>query len=330
MNEMLRLAGRYAVATGLTALAVAIFRSPQPFLGVLTAYLLLARPVPLGEVPALFAAAWSGVGAGIVAVTLFPQQPWLLFPAFAGIMILAIHLAARSGNAATVLLVAMGLCASLPAGLVYPAGALASGWAHGWDLSIAVIAAWLSFTLFPAPSSPGGAGPGAFSTQRAPFVALAVVLAAWVAVTVLPRSSVVLVVAAATTALSLSQPGLPAPLFQRTGGAVLGAALGVVFDVLLGGSGNSFSVFLVALMAVFGGLACCICRWKSMTPCLAQCCAMFAVAAPMLPAPDTSLAAMGARISAVLLGFCAAAGVYVLTGLVSSPPALVEPGPHEA
>jgi hypothetical protein len=47
---------------------------------------------------------------------------------------------------------------------------------------------------------------------------------------------------------------------------------------------------------------------------------MFAVAAPMLPAPDLSLAAMGIRVEAVCVGFMVATGLFrVLSCLTPFP-----------
>jgi hypothetical protein len=69
----------------------------------------------------------------------------------------------------------------------------------------------------------------------------------------------------------------------------------MVFDILVAGSGNNLAAFLVALMTVFAALAGLMQVRRDWTPTLAQGGAMFAVAAPMLPAPDLSLAAMGTR-----------------------------------
>jgi hypothetical protein len=46
MNDVVLISIRYALATGATALAVAIVQPSQPFLAVLAAYLFVARPFP--------------------------------------------------------------------------------------------------------------------------------------------------------------------------------------------------------------------------------------------------------------------------------------------
>lgn len=321
MSETVRFVARHALATAVAALVMAIFRLPQPFLAVLAAFLMLARPFGLDEIPSRLAAAWFGVVMGLLLVCLFPQQPWLLFPAFCLVTMLSIRLAARTGNAGIALLVAMGLCASLAAGLVSPNAVLEAGWAHGWNLSIGVLAAWAGFVMFPAGPAPSGP---AFTAQNALTIALTVVVASWVALVFQPISSVILVIASATSALGLSQPGIPARLSQKTIGAVLGCALSVVFDVGVAGSGNSIAIFLAAMGLFVGGLAWCMRRWSGAAPCFTQCCAMFVVAAPMLPGPDNNLAGVGGRVAAVLVGFFTAAGVYVLMRSVTPLPQRAE------
>jgi hypothetical protein len=129
----------------------------------------------------------------------------------------------------------------------------------------------------------------------------------------LPSASVVLEIAAVTTALGLIQP--PARLGAKTAGALLGALGAMVFDILVAGSGNNLAAFLVALMTVFAALAGLMQVRRDWTPTLAQGGAMFAVAAPMFPAPDLSLAAMGTRVEAVCVGFLVATGLFGLLSL---------------
>jgi multidrug efflux pump subunit AcrA (membrane-fusion protein) len=85
-----------------------------------------------------------------------------------------------------------------------------------------------------------------------------------------------------------------------------------IFDILISGSGNDITVFLVALITTFAGLAGLMQVRKTWVPALAQGGAMFAVAAPMLPAPDLSLAAMATRVEAVCAGCMVVAGLFGL------------------
>ncbi len=93
----------------------------------------------------------------------------------------------------------------------------------------------------------------------------------------------------------------------------------MVFDILVAGSGNNLAAFLVALMTVFAVLAGLTQIRRDWTPALAQGGAMFAVAAPMLPAPDWSLAAMSTRVEAVCVGFLMATGLFGLISCLTPP-----------
>jgi hypothetical protein len=94
----------------------------------------------------------------------------------------------------------------------------------------------------------------------------------------------------------------------KTVGALPGALGAMVFDILVAASEN-LTVFLVALITVFAALAGLMqLRWAC-APTLAQGGAMFAVAAPMLPAPDVSPAAMATGVKTVCVGFMVATGI---------------------
>ena len=310
MNDVVLISIRYALATGATALVVAIVQPSQPFLAVLAAYLLVAKPFPGNALASYLVAAWSGVAAGLVLVALFPQQFWLLLSTFAVVVVLGLRELSRRTGPSGVLLLAMGLCATLPAAIVDPREAIDAGWNHGANLTIGTLAAWLAFRLFAAPLQGPTPERKEISFSQAGFVAAVAIVALCAAAILLPSASVVLEIAAVTTALGLIQP--PARLGAKTAGALLGALGAMVFDILVAGSGNNLAAFLVALMTVFAVLAGLMQVRRDWTPTLAQGGAMFAVAAPMLPAPDLSLAAMGTRVEAVCVGFLVATGLFGL------------------
>ena len=192
MNDVVLISIRYALATGATALAVAIVQPSQPFLAVLAAYLFVARPFPGNALAGYLVAAWSGVAAGLVLVALFPQQFWLLLPAFAVVVVLVLRELSRWTGPSGVLLLAMGLCATLPAGIVDPRGAVDAGWNHGANLTIGTLAAWLAFRLFAAPLPGPTPERKEISFSQAGFVAAVAIVALCAAAVLLPSASVVL------------------------------------------------------------------------------------------------------------------------------------------
>jgi hypothetical protein len=309
MSDVVLASVRYALATGATALALAIVQPSQPFLAVLAAYLLVARPFRGNDLAGCLLAVWSGVAAGLVLVALFPQQFWLLLPAFAVVIVLGLQGVSRWTGPPGILLMAMGLCATLPAGIVHPPEAVHAAWDHGANLTIGTLAAWTAFRFFAAPFSSPTPERREISLSQAGLIAAVAIVALCVAAVLLPSTSVVLEIAAVTTALGLIQP--PPRLGAKTVGALLGALGAMVFDILVAASEN-LTVFLVALITVFAALAGLMQVRRDWTPTLAQGGAMFAVAAPMLPAPDLSLAAMGTRVGAVCLGFSVATGLFGL------------------
>jgi hypothetical protein len=309
MSDVVLVSVRYALATGATALALAIVQPSEPFLAVLAAYLLVARPFWGNDLAGCLLAAWSGVAAGLVLVALFPQQFWLLLPAFAVVIVLGLREVSRWIGPSGILLMAMGLCATLPAGIVYPSEAVHAAWDHGANLTIGTLAAWTAFRLFAAPLSSPTPEKREISLSHAGLVAAVAIVALCAAAVLLPSASVVLEIAAVTTALGLIQP--PPRLGAKAVGALLGALGAMVFDILVAASEN-LTVFLVALITVFAALGGLMQVRRAWAPALAQGGAMFAVAAPMLPAPDLSLAAMATRVEAVCAGFMVATGLFGL------------------
>jgi hypothetical protein len=316
MNDIVQVSVRYAFATGATALVLAIVQPSQPFLAVLATYLLVGRPFRGNDLAGCLLAAWSGATAGLVLVALFPQQFWLLLPAFAGAIVLGLWQVSRWIGPSGTLLMAMGLCATLPAGIVYPPEAVHAAWDHGANLTIGTVAAWTAFRLFAVPfASPERRE---LSLSQTGFVAAVAIVALCTAAVLLPSASVVLEIAAVTMALGLIQP--PPHLGAKAVGALLGALGATVFDVLVAGSGNDLTVFLVALITVFAALGALVQVRRTWAPTFAQGGAMFAVAAPMLPAPELSLATMATRVEAVCAGCMVAAGLFGLLSCLASLP----------
>src|SRR5258705_1176545 len=103
MNDVVLISIRCALATGATALAVAIVQPSQPFLAVLAAYLFVARPFPGNALAGYLVAAWSGVAAGLGFVALVSPPFWLLLPGLAVLVPLGLPEVSRLARAHRVL-----------------------------------------------------------------------------------------------------------------------------------------------------------------------------------------------------------------------------------
>jgi hypothetical protein len=98
------------------------------------------------------------------------------------------------------------------------------------------------------------------------------IMALCAAAVLLPSANVVLDIAAVTAALGMIQP----PRLRRKRGALFDALGAMVFDILVAGSRNDVTVFLVALMTVFAALAGLMQVGRAWALALAQRGAMFA------------------------------------------------------
>jgi uncharacterized membrane protein YccC len=311
MNKASQVVGRHVVAVSAAALTAAVFHLPQPFLIVLTAFLLACEnSLPHDRILFRIAGAWAGSLCGIVVMTAFPDQPWMLVSTF-GLMVAAcLHFASRTGDDSITLVTGMGAAAGIPAGILHPAAAITAGGFHAINIACGILSAALAFSLFPVKGdSPRRSAP-LFSFRMALSVGVITAMGLVWAALFIPHGGVILVIASYIMGLRLFAPGVQPFVVQKTVGAVLGVLLGAIFNVLLSGMTNDITFFLLLLAAFFAALAW-IGEWrKEICPCMAQAGAMFAVAAPALPRPDISLFAMGVRIEEVLLGCAAGLLVY--------------------
>ncbi|MEO6054757.1 MAG: hypothetical protein ABIP97_12155 [Chthoniobacterales bacterium] len=312
MNKPLHIAGRQACAVALAALAMGIIRNPQPFLSVLAAFLLASGDsLEHGRIFHRIVGAWLGALAGTVIITLFPEQPWLLLPAFALVIAVGIRQVSFTKDDSLVLLTLLGLITCIPTGIVQPSAVLTAAGAHGVNLTCGIISAAIAFFLFPAPKGLPRETSPIFPFKNALFVgittSLTMVLGAF-----FPPGAAVVVIASGLMSFRLAVPGTLPLIPEKMRGAILGTLLAIVFDVIVAGAGNNIAVFLLAQSLVFGVLAWIGVTRKGMKPVMLQGAAMFAVAAPMLPTPDVTLQAMGVRIAAVLIGCGFAVLIYEL------------------
>ncbi len=126
----------------------------------------------------------------------------------------------------------------------------------------------------------------------------------------MPSQSVVMSIAAMTTALSL-EPGSRGIFFKVAGGG-LGVLASIAFLILVSGAGNDLAGFLVALALVLGGLEWLAVAHPDRSAMFRQAGAMFAIASTILPRPEASLAGPGERMLAVFLGLAVAAAISLV------------------
>ncbi|MEO8207207.1 MAG: hypothetical protein ABI615_13585 [Chthoniobacterales bacterium] len=312
MNKPWYLAGRQACAVVLAGLAMGIIRNPQPFLCILAAFLLASNDsLPHSRIFFRIAGACAGALAACLLISLFPEQPWLLLPAFALLITFGIRWVSFLKDDSVVLMALLGLVTCIPTGIVHPAAVLTAGGAHAVNLTCGILSAAIAFSLFPPEKELPLETSPVFPFQNALLVGVTTSLSMIVASMFLPGAAVV-VIAAALMIFRLAVPDTLPLIPQKALGAILGALIAIAFDIIIAGAGNDIAFFLVALAVIFGTLAW-IGNWqKKVKPIMLQAASMFAVAAPMLPRPYFRLEAMGIRIAAVLIGCAFAILIYLI------------------
>jgi uncharacterized membrane protein YccC len=309
-------AARQGIAAAGAALAAAILNLPQPFLTVLAVVLLCgATPVATwGQIASRILWAWIGCAAGVLLIILLPEQPWLALPLFGVLTGGGMLMLSRHHGYGHVLMYGMGICASAPAAAIYPNLLMPSALAHGLLLTIAVLAA-----AFACPPQVASSGTSNMLPRSAMVIGVAVTLSLIAALLIVPHDVVVMVIATVTTILRLEWPNTPSALREKITGVVIGTVASVVFIILVAGSGNNLAVFLLALGLMVWAFEAGARREKTWAIAFRQAAALFAVAAPMIPAPVQSLAGVESRILAVWGGFVIAVLCYLLAVAAVAP-----------
>ena len=96
-------------------------------------------------------------------------------------------------------------------------------------------------------------------------------------------------------------------------GAVLAVLASVAFIIIVG-TGNNFAVFLLALAVAMGAFEWMAVSIPSQAALFRQAAALFAVAAAILPRPESTLQASADRMVAILLGFAVGAACFRIAG----------------
>jgi len=312
MTDSARGALRQGLATAGTALVVGTLHVPQPFLAILASQLIGGlRCDSRREFLRCLASAWLGSLTGGLLLVAFPDQQWLSLPLFGAAAGLGIVGAFRRWGAAAAILFAMGIGGMFSSGIVFPEEGLVSGLAHASSLSIAVIVSTLSWNLLMRNPAPAAVPPS--SLPRASIIGISAACSLVLACLVVPAQTVVMTISTMTTILALETSGAAPRVLERSVGAVLAVLASVAFIIIVG-TGNNFAVFLLALAVAMGAFEWMAVSIPSKAALFRQAAALFAVAAAILPRPESTIQASADRMVAILLGFAVGAACFRIAG----------------
>jgi len=318
MTEAARGALRQALAVALAALVVGIFHIPQPFLAVLLVQLL--GGIPCQSASDLFRrilSSFAGCLAGLVILTLAPNEQWISLPLFFTLTGWGTVFALRRFGPACGTLFGIGIVAMFAESFVFPARDIVFGFAHVFSLITATLAAalvGLAFFREPVAARSQSLPPGA-----AVVIGAAAVCGLIVACTLLPVQLNVTTISSLTTALALTMTG--GGVAKKILGGLLGIVVALVFLIPINGSGNDLAVFLLGLSALIGAFEWFALRLPANAAVFRQAAAMFAVAATILPQPDRFITDSMERMCAGILGLCIGSACFLLHGVATRAPA---------
>ena len=318
MTEAARGALRQALAAALAALVVGIFHIPQPFLAVLLVQLL--GGIPCQSASDLFRrilSSFAGCLAGLVILTLAPNEQWISLPLFFTLTGWGTVFALRRFGPACGILFGIGIVAMFAESFVFPARNIVFGFAHLFSLITATLAvALVGLAFFREPIA---AKSQSLSSGAAVVIGAAAVCGLIAACTLLPVQLNVTTISSLTTALALTMTG--GGVAKKFLGGLLGIVVALVFLIPINGSGNDLAVFLLGLSVLIGAFEWFALRLPANAVVYRQAAAMFAVTATILPQPDRFITDSMERMCAGILGLCIGSACFLLHGVATRAPA---------
>lgn len=298
-----------AVVAG-TALAMGVFRLPQPFLGVLAACLLWGRPAVGRQVWTVrVLAGWAGSAAGAGILVALPQQPWVSLPLFALVLGAGYRGVKSRAGAGAAMLFGMGMAASFPSGVVVASEGLVAAVIHGSALTVGAVVV--------AVAQSGDRKSSADDQAAMPAnvwpLPLAAVTSVVISSAVFPAGSVVMTVASVVAADAFFSAGSGRDVVQRLGGAAVGALAGVMVLILAFGSTNDLTLYLAGLAALAAVFEFLVLRFPLLVGAGRQAAAAFVVVATSFPRPTGTMDASFERGLAVFGGVLLGA-LWVVAG----------------
>ena len=150
MNSPVRVASRMGIAIALTLFIFFLLQIPNSFRALNTVSMLCGITVfQHGMMKQRLILVWISGVMGMVFDALFRDAPWFYIPAFMLLVYTTMHLASRSRDAATMMLLVFGYSGSVPTSDLFAADPIIAGFQRTIGVTIGVIVAIIVFYILP-------------------------------------------------------------------------------------------------------------------------------------------------------------------------------------
>ncbi len=257
MSDEFRIAARMATAIALTLFCFFLLHIPNSFRALNTAALLCSTPLFRGGLmKQRFALVWFSGVMGMAIDALFRDAAWFYLPAYILLIYTTMHLASRSRDSATMMLLVFGYSGSVPTSELFVVDPVIAGFQRTIGVSLGVIIAIIAFQIFPVKKIRLFHRPPPVNFDRRNLLYLAVNGAALLCVgaAIIHAFATFVVMIGLAWGLGLPTQGVKGNALQLAGLA-LGSCVALAELTVFSASSNNLVLYIVVISTMVGIVA---------------------------------------------------------------------------
>lgn len=254
MSNQARIAWRMGTAIALTLFFFFLLHIPNSFRALNTVAMLCGITVfQGGMMKQRLILIWTSGLMGMAIDALFREAAWFYLPAYMLLVYTTMHLASRSRDAATMMLLVFGYSGSVPTSDLFAADPIVDGFQRTIGVTIGVLVAILVFHIFPVKnrSAIHQLEPVRFGRRDLLFLAVSGAVLLCVAATLIKQYGTFVVMLGLAWALGLPKQSMAVNRLQLAGLA-LGNCTALAFLTIFSASSNNPALYIPIIATLIG------------------------------------------------------------------------------
>jgi hypothetical protein len=268
MSDAARIAWRMAIAIAMTLFCFFLLHIPNSFRALNTVAMLCTIPIFMGNLMRQrLLLIWLSGLMGMAIDILFREAPWLYLPAFMVLIYTTMHIASRSRDMATMLLLVFGYSGSVPTTEFFAADPVIEGFQRTIGVTLGVVMAITAFAIFPVKKVRffHRPEPVKFDRRNLLFLSLSGGALLCVGATLIHAYATFVVMLGLAWAIVVATQSIALIRLQLLGLA-LGNCMGLALLSVFSASSNNLAFFITTISAVSGITVYVTTRFLSLKP----------------------------------------------------------------
>lgn len=257
MSSQFRIAWRMGTAIALTLFFFFLLHIPNSFRALNTVAMLCGITVfQHGMMKQRLILIWISGVMGMAIDALFREAPWFYLPAYMLLIYTTMHLASRSRDGATMMLLVFGYSGSVPTSDLFAADPIIAGFQRTIGVTIGVLMAILVFYLFPVKNRAAihQLNPVRFGRRELLFLAVSGAVLLCVGAAVIKQYGTFVVMLGLAWAVGLPTQSMSINRLQL-GGLALGNCTAMAILTVFSASSNNIAIYISVIASIIGIVA---------------------------------------------------------------------------